>query len=412
MAQQEERGAPASFPIPAHVDAAHVELFDFDNDPQYAVDPQARLSGLRAKHRVFFTPKGRKAILGGGTWVFTHAEDIRSVLQDPATFRSSGNRPFGQALGEKWVLVPIDLDPPDHTRMRGFMNPLFSPKRINDLTAEIYARADELIAPIKGKKECAFNEEFARPFPVSIFLELFGLPTSEMARFVHWVELIIHGQGAPQLQGMRELRDHLRDVIEERRRNPKDDLISHAVTGRIDGQALSYEEIMGMCVMLFMGGLDTVTSALGFIFRHLADNPDQQAMLRADPSAIPTAIEELLRLYPIITTGRLASRDVEIGGALIKAGENVACPLVCASRDPEEFENPDAVDLARTPNRHGAFGFGPHRCIGSHLARRELNIAVEQWLAHLPPFRVKPGVKLSAQGAGVVALTQLPLVFA
>lgn len=408
-----EKSCPVTgaYTAPAHIPPEQVELFDFEADPGYMQDPQGRLNALRDRHRVFYTPKGRKALLGGGTWVFTHAADIRQVLQDPAAFRSGGNRPFGKALGEDWVLIPIDLDPPEHDRMRGFMNPLFSPKRVAALGDKVERRAIGLIEPLVAKGGCAFVEDFARPFPVTIFLEMFGLPVTEMPMFVRWVEAIIHQQGPVQLAAMRELRDHLAVVIEDRRREPRDDLISHAVTGEIDGVRLTYDEIMGMCVMLFMGGLDTVTSSLGFIFRHLADNPQQQSMLRADPSLIPTALEELLRTYPIITTGRIAARDVDIAGAHIKAGENVACPLACASRDPAEIPDPTHVDLTRSPNRHSAFGFGPHRCIGSHLARRELAVAVEQWLKRVPPFRVAPGARLSAKGAGVVALQSLPLVW-
>jgi cytochrome P450 len=411
MSYSSDRGDPSSFPVPEHVDPKHVMLFDFDNDPGYAHDPQKRLAGLRDKGRVFFTPKGRKAMLAGGTWVFTGAADIRAVLQDPETFQSSGNRPFGKALGENWVLVPVDLDAPQHTRMRAFLNPLFSPKRMSALAPAIAARAEELIAPLKGKAEIDFNETFARPFPVSIFLELFGLPTSEMPRFSGWVEGIIHGQGGPQIAAMRELRDHMRTVIEQKRADPQDDLISQIVTGEIDGQSLTYDEIMGTCVMLFMGGLDTVTSQLGFIFRWLGEHPKAQTALRAEPEGIPTAVEELLRLFPIIVTGRIAAKDFEIDGATIKQGESIACPMAAVSRDATEFADPETADIGRAVNRHSAFGLGPHRCLGSHLARRELNIAVEQWLKLLPPFRVKPGVELTAQGAGVVALTSLPLVF-
>jgi cytochrome P450 len=398
-------------PAPAHIPAEQVELFDFENDPGYQQDPQGRLNALRDRHRVFYTPKGRKSLLGGGTWVFTHAEDIRAVLQDATTFRSGGNRPFGKALGEDWVLVPVDLDPPEHDRMRAFMNPLFSPKRIVALAPKIEQRAVELISLFQKRGHCAFIDEFAKPFPVTIFLEMFGLPVSEMPLFLKWEENIIHRQGSVQLESMRELRDHLAKIIDERRRSPRDDLISHAVTGEIDGVKLTYDEIMGMCIMLFMGGLDTVTSELGFLFRHLAENPEQQAQLRADPSLIPTALEELLRFYPIITTGRIAARDVDIAGARIKAGENVACPLAAASRDPAELADSCTVNLGRNPNRHSAFGFGPHRCIGSHLARRELSVAIEQWLKLIPPFRLAPGAKLTAKGAGVVALQSLPLVW-
>lgn len=411
MSKTDERGEASAYPVPDHVDPAHVRLFDFDSDAEYARDPQARLAGFRREGRLFFTPKGRKSITGGGTWVLTNAKDIRAAMQDWETFRSSGNRPFGKALGENWALTPVDLDPPEHTRMRGFLNPLFSPRKVSGLAPAIEARANALIEPIRDQSEVDFNRAFAQPFPVSIFLELFGLPIDEMDRFIDLVVRIIHGQGARQLNGMRELRDYLREVIVAKRENPGTDIISDLVNAQIDGVPLTYDEIMGTCVMLFMGGLDTVTSQLGFIFRWLAEHPKAQAVLRADASAIPTAIEELLRLFPIITTGRIASRDVELDGATIRKGENIACPMAAVSRDPAEFDDPDVPDLARQANRHSAFGLGPHRCLGSHLARRELVIAVERWLALLPSFRIKPGTELSAQGSGVVALTALPLVF-
>ena len=406
-----EARCPVAHAAPSHIDPAHVQLFDFENDEEYRRDPQLRLNSLRDQHRVFYSPKGRKALLGGGTWIFTHAEDIREVLQNPAVFGSSGNRPFGKALGENWVLIPIDLDPPEHDRMRGFMNPLFSPRKVAELSGKIEQRAIELVERFRYDGHCAFVEQFARPFPVTIFLEMFGLPVSEMERFVVWEEAIIHSQGSGQLAAMGELRDYMARVIEERRRDPKDDLISLAVTTEVGGAKLTHDEIMGMCIMLFMGGLDTVTSELGFVFRHLAENPEQQEWLRRRPEMIPTALEEILRLYPIITTGRIATRDVEIGGVKITAGENVACPLACASRDPAEIDSPNEVDLERNPNRHSAFGFGPHRCIGSHLARRELAVAIDQWLKLVPPFRVAPGATLEAAGAGVVALRSLPLLW-
>jgi len=393
------------------IDPSNIEYFDFENDEEYRKDPQRRLNSFRDRHRLFYTPKGRKSLLGGGTWVFTRGSDIRTVLQDPESFISSGNRPFGKALGENWVLIPIDLDPPEHTRMRKFMNPLFSPKKVAEMADKVEQRAIELIKPLQGRDGCSFIEDFARPFPVTIFLEMFGLPVSEMPKFVEWVEAIIHDQGEVQLNAMRELRDYLAEVIEDRRQAPRDDLISLAVTSEVGGKMLNYDEIMGMCIMLFMGGLDTVTSSLTFLLRHLAENPQHQEMLRENPEMIPTALEELLRVYSIITTGRIASRDVDFDGITVRKGDNVACPLACSSRDPDEIDGSPEIDLTRSPNRHSAFGFGPHRCIGSHLARRELIVAIEQWLKLLPPFRIAPGTKLTATGTGVVALDQLPLVW-
>jgi cytochrome P450 len=250
-----------------------------------------------------------------------------------------------------------------------------------------------------------------RPFPVTIFLELMGLPLEEMNRFVDLEESIIHGTHEKQLGDIRALRDYLAGQIALRRKNPTDDLVSFAITSQLDGQPLNDNDVMGMSFTLFIAGLDTVTSTLSYMFRHLAENFDQQQRLRDNLDLIPDAVEELLRVYNVVTTGRRATRDVEIAGVLIKAGDNLALPTTLASRDPEEFENPQNVDFSRNPNPHSAFGAGPHRCIGSHLARRELTAAVREWLAHVPPFRIAPGAIMHSNGSGVVSLDQVPLVW-
>jgi cytochrome P450 len=402
--------SPTSNLVPPHVPPESVVHFDFRNDAGYHLDPHARIDELRKEHRAFYTPISR-GLAGVGTWVFTHADDIRAIMQDPETFQSGGLRPFGKAIGDSWILIPIDLDPPDHGKFRTWLNPIFSPKVINGLSDRVRNRAIELVEGLRGRTSCEMIEAFARPFPVSIFLELLGLPLSEIDRLVEIEEAILHAPPDAQLRGIRDLRDYLAEQIALRRQAPGDDLLSFAVKGQIDGRPTTEDEVMGVCFMMFLGGLDTVTSTLGYMFRYLGEHPLQQEKLRQDPSLIPSAVEELIRAYGVVTTGRFATKDVTIGGIFVKKGDNVSMPMTAANRDPAEFPDPTDLDFERSPNRHSGFGYGPHRCIGSHLARREAIVAIEEWLARLPPFRVAEGAQMESSGTGVVCLNQVPLIW-
>jgi cytochrome P450 len=180
---------------------------------------------------------------------------------------------------------------------------------------------------------------------------------------------------------------------------------------QIDGRPFNDDELIGTVFLLFIGGLDTVVSSLAYHFRYLAENPEDQARLRADPSLIPDAVEELFRVFAVVTTGRFATEDTEIAGVRIKKGDMVTGSTILSNSDPDEFANPGAVDITRSPNRHNAFSFGPHRCLGSHLARREIQIAIDEWLKRVPAFRVRPGAELKTLGGGVLGMEELPLVW-
>ncbi|MEQ3648833.1 cytochrome P450 [Hyphomonas sp.] len=395
---------------PPHIPAELIVPFDFRADQEFSRDPHNRLDSLRTDHRAFFTPFPR-GMGGQGVWVFTRADDIRAVLQDPQTFASGGLRPFAKAIGEDWTLIPVDLDPPLHSQFRTLLNPTFSPKSMKSMEAVILERADEMAAALASQRSVEFVTEFARPYPVSIFLELLGLPLDEMDHFIEIEENILHNSGDAQIAAIRQLRDYLSGQIEDRRRNRGDDLISFAVYSEVAGRPLTNDEVMGICFMMFIGGLDTVTSTLGYHFMHLARHPEEQQRLRDDPSLIPGAIEELLRVYNVVTTGRRATRDIEIAGVHIREGDMLALPTSLASRDPSECPHAAKVDLDRESARHSAFGFGPHRCIGSHLARRELTAALTAWTTRLPKFRLKGGAEPRSSGSGVIALESLPLEF-
>ena len=203
--------------------------------------------------------------------------------------------------------------------------------------------------------------------------------------------------------------DFLRSEIDKRRDNPPDDLFGAALRGQVDGRPLNDDELIGFTFNLFIGGLDTVSTNIGLQMLHLAEHPDDQRYLRANPERIPRAIEELMRAYAPVTTFRTCTRDIEFGGVQMKAGDKVAMMTTLVARDPEEFDNPGEIRLDRNP-RHVSFGFGVHSCIGVHLARRELKIAMEEMLARIPEFRLAPGHTVR-RWIGMIAPVELPLVW-
>ena len=394
---------PSHAAIPEHVPLALVREFDFRTG--LGSYPHQAVAALHSGPRIFFSPVHHNAIPGPGTWVLTHAADIRAVLQDAATF-SSKIRRSSSAL----TLIPLELDAPEHPKFRALMNPLFSPARMKQLEGKVRDLARKLVGECAAKGECEFVEDFARPFPVGIFLDLMGLPADNMSRFLAWEALIMRDKQT-RTAAIQEVSLYLQELITARRRNPTDDLITFAVNAKVDGQPLSDSDVMGICVLLFIAGLDTVTSSFAFHFRHLAEHPADQESLRTDPQLLPSAVEELFRAYAVVNTNRYATRDVELAGVLIKKGDNVTCSTILASRDPREFERPNEVNFKRNPNPHNAFSFGPHRCLGSHLARREIASGIEEWLRVIPSFRVKPGADIRAHGGGVFSLESLPLIW-
>jgi cytochrome P450 len=216
---------------------------------------------------------------------------------------------------------------------------------------------------------------------------------------------------AVRIGGAASILAYLRDYIGRRRAAPTDDLISRIVGSKVGDRPVSDDEIIGMCFLLFVAGLDTVTSALGMHFHYLAENSIEQDRLRANPALVPDAVEELLRAFSIIHMPRRITKDVKLAGAQLKAGDYISCPTMGANLDPHEFPNPNTVDFTREAQRHVAFSYGPHRCIGSHLARRELGIAFQEWLSRTSSFGLKPGFVPVVRGGSVFGIDELDLVW-
>lgn len=394
--------------VPTHVPAELVVPYDMLRVSDAQEDPFAVMNAFRDKGAVFYTPTHFSSDVGA--WVLTRAADIREVLQAPELFSSKGVSGFSRLLGESWDMIPLELDPPDHTKFRALLNPLFAPAQIAKLQAGIRQACVELIDRVVDKGGCDFVDAFARQFPVKIFMQLMGLPLEHFERIMEWEGTLLHAEKlSDRIDAAAAIRDYLRELIAERRKDPTGDLTSFASHATIGGVALTDDEILGICYLLFVGGLDTVAASLGFYFRYLADNPDRQQRLRDDPSLIPNAVEELLRAHSVVMVSRFVTQDTTVAGVQMKKGDCIAIYSTFASMDPDEVDNPENVDFERSPNRHIAFSYGPHRCIGSHLARRELVIALEEWTQRVPPFRIAASGGVRMHGGVVFGVDALPL---
>ncbi len=386
--------------LPGHVSPDQVRAFDFSADPEMARCPFAAIARLSGESGAFWNPTLQR-LGGGGMWVLTSAEDTRFVLNRPDLFSSKGGAGFSALVGESWDLIPLELDPPAHTQFRQLLNPLLSPGAVGRMTPGVTSRAIELIEAVRGEGGCEFMAAFGRPFPVSIFMQLMGLPAEKTETFLDWEFDLLHAREIPtKIAAATAIRDYLLQLAAERRAAPVDDLTSFVVNAELDGRRLTDDEVMGILYLLFVGGLDTVASSLGFFFRHLAENPEQQRLLRANPAMIPRAVEELLRRFSVVTVHRRCNTDVDVGVAVV-------CAL--GSLDPAAFDKPLDVVLDRKDNRHFGFSYGPHFCLGSHLARRELVVALGEWLARVPTWRLKSGAPLEVHGGGVFGVEHLEL---
>ena len=395
--------------IPDHVPPDLVREVDLFSSGQEGC-PYTRLAALTDGPRVLFNPP--TFMQPNGSWMLTRADDIRSVFQQPEIFSSEGIAGFSRIVGESWPLIPLELDPPEHSKFRAILNGIFSPKVMASMEDGVRSRAASLIAAFADKGECEFVEAFGRPFPVSIFMQLMGLPDEDMEMLNGFEHDLLHSREMEtRVRGAQGFYDYLKDLMLQRRAKPTGDLATFVVQSQVEGKPLDDVQVMGIYYLLVVAGLDTVAASLGLHFRHLAMNPDHQARLRADPALIPSAVEEFLRRYGIVATSRFVTQDTEVAGVKMKVGDRLSLLTYLASLDPDEFPDPLVVDLDRSPNRHVAFAYGPHRCIGSHLARRELIIAQEEWLKRIPPFRIRDGVEVPVEPGGLLGVTALPLVW-
>jgi cytochrome P450 len=386
--------------------------FNHENDPEVVAGHPGIWDRFREEGRVF-----RSDAASWTVWYLLGFDDVRDAFQQHDLFSSRVILAFTEEH-EQMPWLPLTLDPPDHTRYRRLLNQWFTPTAAKDMTPQIRARCIELIDGLRANGKCDFVAEFARLFPTTVFMKMMGLPVEEAPKFLGWIEQMMHATDpADPAGGFRgEIRmtvvQYLSRLIEARKAEPRDDLVSYLVHADFEGRKLADEELLGISFLLYMAGLDTVAGMLSYVFRHLAERPEHRALLRERPEMIPDAVEEFLRYYAIVITSRFVTQDLEFAGCPMRAGDRVVLATPAPSRDPEGFARADEFLIDRKENRHLAFGAGAHRCLGSHLARVELSVAIEEWLRRIPEFRIAEGAKLKQHIGGVAGLDTLPLVWA
>ena len=345
-------------------------------------------------------PVGREpGMFGGYTVTLTRYDDVLWALKHPEVFSSKDVVNIGNDV----PLIPLSVDPPDHAKYRRLLDPQFSPKRMADLEPEARVLVNEIIDEFAGRGGCDFHEDFATPLPSTIFLALMGLPQDDLPQFLGWRDDTIRPQ-ADSVQEMEQKRvaagkaieAYFEGKIEEKRAHPDDRLLSTLVHGEVEGRPLTHAELLGATHLLLLGGLDTVTATLDCMIVFLAQHPERRRALVDDGSLVAGAVEELLRHQsPVMMVPRILAQDYEIGGVQLRAGDGATLLVGAANCDRAEFEDASDVRFDRETNRHLAFGGGPHRCLGSHLARLELTVALEEFHRRVPDYELVPGTTIS-----------------
>lgn len=393
--------------VPPHVAPERVVDFDIYNDRRFAEvgdlhEALYRL-GEEVGRGIFWTPRN------GGHWFINDRELLFEAARAPEYFSSTAMTipPMPQ---EPWLL-PLYLDPPTHGAFRHPLILAFSPGEVRKLESSIRAFAIELIEAIADRGECDFVEAIAEPLPVKIFMKLMGLPLDRLREFRGWVFDALSNDDSRRASSYKNVADLMDELIRERQKERQDDLISRLVDAKVDGRAVTYEELQAYCLQLFIAGLDTVANSLSFGMNYLARDPELQQCLRERPNLIPEAVEEFLRKFGVASPARTATCDFEFGGVQIKKGERVLLLLPAGNLDPQAFSEPVRFDLDRENKVHISFNAGPHRCVGSHLARLELKIFYEEWFRRMPTVRHDPQRRSGYRAGLVFALTKLPIVW-
>jgi len=405
-------------PKPAHVADAVVYDFDMFADPALLADPHERvLDLLKNAPPVFWTPRN------GGHWVFlSHAANF-NASRDTESFSSEFTPPEKIAMMKAMMppgtphiplAVPINLDPPEHGKYRMPLQRVFSPKAIAALKEDIRALARELIDKVRASGRCELMADIAEPLPVQVFLKMLGLPLERQAEYRALVrDHMADSNLDPRrmIAKMQRVAASMRDTMLERREHPRDDILSMLWKIEVDGKPTTLEDMENYGVLLFIAGLDTVMNGMGHGVRHLARDPALQAELRANPQLIGDVTEELLRRYTFTVPPRIVGKDLEFMGVPMKKGDRVMLYLPAADLDAKEFADPERFDLDRESKTHIAFNAGPHRCLGSHLARVELQVLYEEMMAGLPAFRLDPAQPPTFHGGHVVGVDTLHLLW-
>ncbi|MDD3798656.1 MAG: cytochrome P450 [Novosphingobium sp.] len=396
---------------PDHVPPELMVDFDLFAIPEGVTDPAEIWHGLvrREVPHIFYTPRN------GGHWVFLNYDDIVAAYRNSDVFSS---HQASMPPMEEWpVLQPVGVDPPDNMAFRRLLAPMFTPKAVREMTDELRRRSSALIEGFAGKGRCDFIADYAEKFPTSAFLYLFGLPEERLDEFLALANVFFRSND-PAAKGevIGKIFAELEVFFHEKEKNPGNDIASAILAGRdANGDPFAWKDMLNCGFLLFVAGLDTVTNTMAYVWRYLATTPAARRHFRErldDPDAFLRAIEELMRINAVSNIVRRIKQDCEYKGVQLRRNDRVALPNTLANRDPRVFADPQAIDLDREVNVHVTFGVGPHRCVGSHLAKREIMVSLQEWLRRIPDFELDPHDPASGVfGGSVMGFEKLNLVW-
>lgn len=392
--------------IPDHVPPERVFALDIFHDPRLFPDPHQGWAALReTAPDLFYTP------LNGGHWVATRRATILEVLRNTTDFTNHYlNIPKSEAPSD---LAPLSLDPPDHTPYRQALMGYFSLPAVRRLEGPVRDWTKRLIDAVLDQGECDFVRAISGVLPVSVFMELVGLPLERLWEFRAWVDESFQTADTAARQAVYgRIFGFMNEVIEARAKAPGEDLISQIIATEVDGRPLGVEGARRIAVLLFVGGMDTVANAMAFAMRHLATDEALQARLHREPEAVSGFVDESLRRYAFTNTNRMVRHDTEVLGAPMRAGEMVNLCMILGGIDDRAFDDPLRFDPDRAnASDHVTFGGGAHKCVGRHLGRMEMNILFQQLSQRMKSIRLKPGAPPVIRAGHVLSADSLWITF-
>lgn len=389
--------------VPSHVPPDLVFDFDFHNDPRLAGDPQGGLRALLALPPIFYTPRN------GGHWIVSGYDTVYKALHEFETF-SSVDQQIPRSDVQQFKMIPVMMDPPEHTKYRHLISPLLSPKAVGPLEDNTRRLARSLIDGFIDKGRCEFVNEFAAAVPVTIFLRLMGLPIDRLIEFRTWTADFFNASSEETLRNANDkIMSYLTEVILARQGSDEDDFISTLWRQTVDDRSVTADELVAIAMLLFVAGTATVADTIAFAMRSIAGQAELQRKIAAQPSAISEVVEEALRLFAAANVQRRINRDTVFEGVPMRKNDVAVLMTSSAGSDERISANAGDFELGRPHKHHLGFGAGPHRCAGSHLARIELRVCFEEWFARIPSFRVAPGASIKTRAGTVLAMDSLPL---
>ncbi|MEQ9639571.1 MAG: cytochrome P450 [Alphaproteobacteria bacterium] len=357
----------------------------------------------------------------GGAWLTSTYDDVQALIRRVPELSNrqptvlpipDGKDPLAEYQSD--LFPPVTTDPPEHGPYRRLLLPFFTVKAVESHRPFTEQLCDRLIDGFIDHGQCDAGDDYARQISPRVIGHLLGIDPDRTDEFVDWVQNFLSfdiSEEASRADYYRIIRGFFAEQVAERRANPGDDYISRLLSGEINGEPLSDKQTVGICILLLSAGIDTTWSSIGSSLLHFATHPDDRRRLVVEPDLLPNAVEEMLRLHAPVYAGRIALQDVEHGDVTIKRGERMILNLPAANRDPATFENPDEAVLDREKNRHVAFGVGIHRCVGSNLARMEMEVALGVWLRRIPEFELGDPAGVSWSRGQVRGARHVPIVF-